>query len=82
MFKIGDKVECVDPIGDLTLGKTYTVCAIHYAGEKISLEEKDTFLVYYEWRFSLIEEPQKKSVLKSHICMCGIYRNDCVYHKD
>lgn len=41
MFKIGDRVKCVDDVdaeGVLVKGKVYTVTDVNFPGEMISLE--------------------------------------------
>jgi hypothetical protein len=80
-FKLGDRVKCINPIGDLVQGKDYIVSMLHYGG-KISVEVLGQHLIYMVERFEFANTPPKETVAKSRECKCGIFRNDCIYHRD
>jgi hypothetical protein len=90
-MKVGMRVRCV--YGAKFKGKTGTIRSVlvfvHTPRRdgNISIIWDDGTIDESGWSLASSFEPHQDQSLQpkpisSHICICGIFRGDCIYHKD
>ena len=69
MFKVGDKVVCVNNEGDvgLTMGKIYIITSTH---ETIVVNDLNEDVGYFEYRFISLQEYRKQKIEKIYESVC------------
>lgn len=85
MFKSGDKVRCIDADGAhsglLVQGQEYVVDRISSSSGSVCVKGCDLF--WLPSRFELLPfTPPAPAKQSPRECPCGIYRQDCTYHKE
>lgn len=86
-MRVGQKVRCVW-IGKTAIDRRGRICTItDIIGDYINVEWDDGYQKYKSWKGAncfepLQDQPLQPTPVQSHICKCGIFRGDCIYHKD
>jgi hypothetical protein len=88
-FVPGDKVKCIDAdyvTKYIAVNGIYTIECYHpdttLYPTNVRLKEVPNGGWWLEDRFELISSYSSTCSTSPSECKCGIYRNDCVYHKD
>lgn len=56
MFKVGDKVRCLTPTGELESGKIYNVKELTENKHDLGLKLEETAMFYHAFRFELVDD--------------------------